>query len=242
MESLREYSKDHFVEEITQRCSKMAKMVSTSDYVRAIERAILRLDEILYYPRNVLLKQDSIFRKEEGYFIDVTELHVDEICAFYYPSDYQIDTGWTEEIGLLPYISSSSSVFSMMDTVSGYLNQMSNINKIVRNLQTSYDFELFPVSADGRQYLQVRKDYKLCRIEYLPHIDPIKPSWFLYQHEYRFVSEMAYLNAMKQNAEYMFSASPLGMKESEAVLNYWDKQEKDLDKQFTDARVLLGVF
>jgi hypothetical protein len=216
----------------------MPLLLDDSDFVLQVDRAVRRLDERLFNPRSI------IFTDADNGQIDVSALRIDEICSCYYSPDSSesllggLDLG----IGILPVISSQMMPISSLDSMVDYLILKSVINGMRRKMLNTNDYALLPLTADGRQILQVRNPGKLFWVEFLPYIRPDDDSWSLFENEYSFLFELSFCYVCHANAESMVQASLLGVsKESMALVQYWDTKIKDLIKEWDESSIISYV-
>jgi hypothetical protein len=240
MVSLRERKKADLVGDVLVRTAKIPKLIDEDEIIRQVERTIRILDERMFNPRNFLFDNSLV---ADGSFVDVTPLMIDEINNVYYAAETNqvaADVGGLG-LGLLPFLSSSTNFFSL-ESVIDYINLQSVLNMMSRHMNLYGDWELWPVDAQGRQKLQINNSGKLFRIEYLPYLNPELDSWYLYENEYQFVKELAYLYTCHVNAELQSQALLLGVaKDAITIVNYWDKKITEWIKQFVDSSIITYI-
>jgi hypothetical protein len=213
----------------------MPLLLDHSDFVLQVDRAVRRLDERLFNPRSI------IFTDASNGQIDVTALQVDEICACYFSSDSTESMlgGMDLGVGVLPVISSQMMPISSLDSMVDYLILRSVINSMRRKMLNTTDYALLPLTADGRQILQVRNPGKLFWVEFLPFLRPEDDSWNLFENEYSFLVELAFCYIGHANAESVVQASLLGVsKEAMALVQYWDTKTEKLFKEWDESSLI----
>ena len=235
MVSLRVRNKESIISDLKARTSKMPIVLDPSDYVLQLERAVRKLDELVFNPRSI------VFTNASDGIVDVTALHVDEICAVYYSLEPgasllgDLDLG----IGVMPIISSQMMPLSSLDSIADYLIIKTIINHLQRKMMNCFDYTLLPLTADGRQLLQIRNPGKFFWVEYLPYLDPSASSWTMFENEYSFLFELAFAYVGYANIEITMQAAMLGVgKESATLLTYWDNKIKELIKEFQDSSLI----
>ena len=235
MVSLRPRKKEDLISDVKARTSKMPIILDPSDYVLQVERAVRKLDELLYNPRSVL------FTDASNGNLDVTPFHMDEITAVYYSADSgsTVLGGLDLGIGIMPIISSQTMPMSSLDSVIDYLTIKTIINHLQREMLNSYDYTLLPLTADGRQFLQVRNPGKFFWVEYLPYLDPFDDKWEMFENEYSFVFELAFSYVGYANVETQMQAAMLGVgKESASLMQYWKDKVEGLIKDFSESKTI----
>lgn len=236
MVSLQKYTKDQLLTETKQRFNKIASLLDDTDYIDFIEQSVRWLDTAMYNPRTLLIKPDDFITVNGGYFVDVTAWNIDEVCNVYYGNHDQVNFMF-QELGILPFISQSIG-FTMLDNVCSYMELQTVLNLMNRQMELSYDWELFPVDEKGRQLLQVR-NVGLVRLEYLPHINATDKEWYLFDNEYRTLKRLVFAECNRQNAIIQMSASSLGVgKEASTLVDFWDKETDKIKKEFTDSQII----
>lgn len=243
MVSLKSIPKSILLSELQDRTKQIAMMVSESDYSRAIQRAIRTLNDLVSLHRAVIIKEDQILTYNGGYFIDVSPYYIDELVEVIYSPTPFSESSWIDpELGLLPFISSSSSATSVYSSLTSYIDQLTNLNMMVRQLKSSFDHYLWPVSPDGHQFLQLRVRQPLVEIRFLPYFNPDEDSWTLFEQEITFVNDLSYYYLLLMNAEQIQSAAPLGaFKESGPQTEYFNAQIDKLLTNFKAQGVIGGV-
>jgi hypothetical protein len=233
--SLRERKKAVLIADLKARTSKMPLLLDDSDFVLHVDRTIRVLDERLFNPRSI------VFTDAANGQVDVTALRIDEINAVYFSADSSesllggLDLG----VGIMPIISSQMMPISSLDSMVDYLILKNVINSMRRKMVNTDDYTLLPLTADGRQILQVRNPGKLFWCEFLPYIQPEDDSWALFENEYSFVFELAFRYICHANAEAQVQASLLGVsKEVMTLVQYWDTQIKELVKAFDESSLI----
>jgi hypothetical protein len=235
MVSLRLRKKESILNDMHRRFSKIPLILDTDDFIIHVERAVRKLDEVMYNPRSVLFTNAS-----DG-LMDVTNLGIDEINAVYYSTDSaeSILGGLDLGVGLLPILSSQTMPMSSLDSVIDYLIFKQVINQLQRKMMNTWDYTLLPLTADGKQFLQVRNPGNLFWCEFLPYLDPAKDEWPMFENEYQFVSELVYAYIGYANIEVQAQAAMLGVgKEAATLLSHWETRIKDLVKEFEDSSVI----
>jgi hypothetical protein len=213
----------------------MPLLLDNSDFVLQVDRAVRCLDERLFNPRSI------IFTDAANGQIDVTALRIDEICAVYFSADSSssILGGMDLGIGLMPILTSQTAPISSLDSMVDYLILKGLINSMRRKMMNTEDYTLLPLTADGRQILQVRNPGKLFWCEYLPYLTPEHESWSLFENEYSFIFELAFCYVCHANVEAQAQASLLGVsKEAMALVQYWETKIEKLIKAFEDSSVI----
>jgi hypothetical protein len=213
----------------------MPMLLDDSDFVLHVERAVRCLDERLFNPRSI------VFTDASNGLVDVTVLHIDEVCAVYYSTDSSesllggLDLG----LGIMPIVTSQMMPVSSLDSLVDYLILKNVINGLRRKMLNTEDYTLMPLTADGKQYLQVMNPGKLFWCEYLPYLSPSDDSWPLFETEYSFLMELAYRYICHANVEVQAQAQLLGVsKEAMTLVQYWEKQIADLIKAFDDSSLI----
>jgi hypothetical protein len=233
--SLRERKKSVLVTDLKARTSKMPLLLDESDFVMQVDRAVRCLDERLFNPRSL------VFTDASNGQIDVTDLQIDEICACYFSSDLSESLlgGMDLGIGLLPLLNSTMMPISSLDSMVDYLVLKNVINGMRRKMLNTNDYTLLPLTADGRQILQVRNPGKLFWVEFLPFIRPEADSWYLFENEYSFIFELAFCYIGHANAESVVQASLLGVsKEAMALVTYWDNKIEKMIKAWGESSLI----
>jgi hypothetical protein len=213
----------------------MPLLLDDSDFALQVDRAVRSLDERLFNPRSI------IFTDASNGQVDVTSLQIDEICACYYSSDNSESLlgGMDLGIGVLPLISSQMMPVSTLDSMVDYLILKSVLNGMRRKMLNTNDYALLPLTADGRQILQVRNPGNLFWVEFLPFIRPEADSWSLFENEYSFLLELAFCYIGHANAESVVQASLLGVsKEAMALVQYWDSKIEKLLKGWDESSLI----
>jgi hypothetical protein len=213
----------------------MPLLLDDSDFVLQVDRAVRSLDERLFNPRSI------VFTDATNGMVDVTALHIDEICAVYFSADSSSSLlgGMDLGIGILPMVTSQMAPISSLDSMVDYLILKSLINSMRRKMMNTEDYTLLPLTADGRQVLQVRNPGKLFWCEYLPYLNSGDDSWALFENEYSFVYELAFCYFCHANAEAQAQASLLGVsKEAMALVQYWETKIEKLVKAFDESSVI----
>jgi hypothetical protein len=210
-------------------------LLDESDYLLQVDRAVRNLDERLFNPRSI------VFTEAKSGLLDVTALKIDEICAVYYSTDSSdallggLDLG----LGIMPIITSQMMPISSLDSMVDYLILKNVINSLRRKMLNTDDYTLMPLTADGKQYLQIRNPGNLFWCEFLPYLDPSDDSWSLFENEYSYLFELSFRYICHANAEAQAQASLLGVaKEAMALVQYWDKKIEELVKSFEESSVI----
>jgi hypothetical protein len=213
----------------------MPLILDDSDFILQVGRAVRALDERLFNPRSI------IFDDAANGQIDVSVLHIDEICAVYYSSDSSESLlgGMDLGVGVLPIVSSQMMPVSSLDSMVDYLIFKNLINSMRRKMVSTEDYTLMPLTADGRQILQVKNPGKLFWCEYLPYLSPDEDSWDLFENEYSFVYELAFCYVCHANVEAQAQASLLGVaKEAMSLVQYWETKIEKLIQAFEESSVI----
>jgi hypothetical protein len=213
----------------------MPLILDDSDFILQACRAVRVLDERLFNPRSI------IFDDAANGQIDVSVLRIDEICAVHYSpnSSESLLGGMDLGVGVLPIISSQMMPVSSLDSMVDYLIFKNLINSMRRKMLSTEDYTLMPLTADGRQILQVKNPGKLFWCEYLPYLSPDEGSWDLFENEYSFVYELAFCYVCHANAEAQAQASLLGVsKEAMTLVQYWEGKIEKLVKAFEESSVI----
>ena len=235
MVSLRKREKSSLLTYLQNRTSKMPIVMDPSDYTFQIERAVRKLDELLYNPRSV------IFTNAKDGNIDVTALHIDEITAVYYSQDSisSLLGGMDLGLGIMPILTSQMMPLSALDSMIDYMIIKDIYNSVQRKMLNAWDYTLLPMNADGKQFLQVKNPGNLFWCEFLPYLDPSWDAWEMFENEYSFVMELAYCYLVGSNFENMMAASILGVgKEAINLVDYWNKKIDQVIKEFTDSSII----
>ena len=235
MVSLRKREKAALVSHLENRTSKMPIVLDPSDYILQIERAVRKLDEVMFNPRSTILTDAS------NGLIDVTALMMDEITTVYYSQDNisNLMGGLDLGVGIMPILTTTMMPLSTLESMVDYLLIKSLINHVQREMMNAWDYTLLPLDHNGRQYLQVRNPGKLFWVEFLPYIDPSMESWDLYENEYSFLVELCFAYICHANVETQAAASILGVgKEAVTLVEYWNKRIETIIKDFTDSSLI----
>ena len=235
MVSLRKREKAALVSYLENRTSKMPILLDPSDYILQIERAVRKLDEVMFNPRSTILENAS------NGLIDVTALMMDEITTVYYSQDSisSLMGGLDLGVGVMPILTATMMPLSTLESMVDYLIIKSLLNHVQREMLNAWDYTLLPLDSNGRQYLQVRNPGNLFWVEFLPYIDPASDSWDLYENEYSFLVELCFAYLCHANVEIQAQASSLGVgKEAVALTQYWEKRIETIIKDFTDSSLI----
>lgn len=236
MISIQKYTKAQLYQEVQERFRKIATLLDESDYMDYLEQSLRWLDTAMYNPRNALFKPTDFTTVNGGSFIDTTGLAIDEVCNVYYGNHDQVNFMF-QELGILPFISQSIG-FTALENVCSYLELQTVLNLMNRQMELSYDWELFPIDENGRQLLQL-KNVGLVRVEYLPYLKAEDDSWMLYDNEYRTLKDLVYAECSRQNAIIQMSAVALGVgKEAQTLVDFWDKEIDKIKKNFSDSQII----
>jgi hypothetical protein len=213
-------------------------LLDEDDFVLHLERAIRVLDTVMYNPRNV------IFEDAPNGFYDVTELKIDEINTVYYSieSADSMLGGLDLGVGVLPILSAQMMPLSSLDGLVDYLALKNVLNMLQRKMLSTTDYQLFPVNAEGKQLLQIRNPGNLFWVEYLPYLPFDADSWDLFENEFQFVSDLAFMHVCHANVEMQAQASILGVgKEAVNLVTYWDNKIKEHIKAWEDSSVITYI-
>jgi len=213
----------------------MPIVMDPSDYSLQLERAVRKLDELLFNPRS------TIFTNASNGNVDVTALHIDEITAVYYSQDSASSLlgGLDLGLGIMPILTSQMMPLSSLESMIDYLLIRNVYNSIQRKMMNAWDYTLLPMNSEGKQFLQVKNPGNLFWCEFLPYIDPMDTEWELYENEYSFVIELAYDYICHANVEAQSQVSILGVgKEAANLVTYWENKIEKLIKEFTDSSVI----
>jgi len=233
--SLRKREKSSILDTVQSRVSKMPIVLDPSDFVIQLERAVRKLDELLFNPRSIILTDAS------SGLVDVTSLYIDEICTVYYSEDSlnSLLGGMDLGVGIMPILSSQGMPLSSLESSIDYLILKGVLNTIQRKMLNTWDYTLMPIDAEGRQFLQVKNPGNLLWVEYLPYLDPSKDSWDLYENEFSFLQELLFAYICHANAEIQMQVSLLGVgKEAANLVTFWEQKIDKIIKEFTDSTVL----
>ena len=213
----------------------MPIVLDPSDYSLQLERAVRKLDELMYNPRSV------IFSNAESGFVDVTALHMDEITAVYYSQD-SISTlmgGLDLGVGIMPILTSQMMPLTALDSMIDYLIIKSIMNSVQRKMMNAWDYTLLPMNSDGKQFLQIKNTGNLFWCEYLPYLDPKADVWEMFENEYSFVIELAFAYICSAQIEATMMVTILGVgREAANLSSYWDKKIETIIKEFTDSSII----
>ena len=234
MVSLRKYTKEFILTEGSNRFKKIASMLDPEDLQDQLEQALSCLDMTVFYPRKIIIKPEDFIGYQNGLFVDVSPYKMDVINRVYYNTEQNTQANiYFPDIGLLPYIMQGGPSINLT-SITDYLSMMTNLNMMYRQLEMDGDYELWPLTEDGIQLLQL-KSRKLTWVEFLPSIDRYAEEWYLYDFEYAALKDILFDLCNIFNYEQLMSAQTLGAgKEAADLLKYWtDKLEKD-KKEFTD--------
>jgi len=235
MVSLKLRKREDLLSDLKSRTSKMPMILDPSDYVLQLERAVRKLDELVYNPRSI------VFTDASDGILDVTAFHIDEITAVYYSQEpgASLLGGLDLGIGIMPIITSQTMPISSLDSIADYLIIKTIINHLQREMLNTFDYTLLPMTADGRQLLQIRNPGKFFWVEYLPYLDPSSDGWPLFENEYSFVFELAFSYIGFANIEMGMQAAMLGVgKESASLMTYWENKITNLIKEFTESSII----
>jgi hypothetical protein len=235
MVSLKERERSEILAGLGRRFSKIPLILDPGDLDMHLERAVRKLDELLFNPRSI------IFNNASDGLVDVTALNIDVITAVYYSTESadSLLGGMDLGVGILPMISSQMMPLSSLDSIVDYLAVKGLINSMQRMMLNTFDYTLLPLTADGRQYLQIKNPGKLFWCEFLPSLDPRAEKWGLFENEYQFVVELAYDYIGYANIEIQAQASMLGVgKEAANLLSHWEKKVEDLIKEFEEGSLI----
>jgi len=235
MVSLRVRTLADLLSGVKSRTSKMPIILDPSDYQIQIERAVRKLDEMVFNPRSI------IFTDADNGALDVTPFHIDEICAVYYSLEPgssllgDLDLG----IGIMPIITSQMMPLSSLDSIADYLIVKQIINQLQRKMMNTFDYTLLPLTSDGRQLLQIRNPGKLFWVEYLPYLNPSAEQWELFENEYSFLYELAFCYVGYANIEMQMQSAMLGVgKEAATLMTYWENKIKALLEDFQKSSLI----
>jgi hypothetical protein len=232
--SFKKRTKDDFIETLKDRTANIAKMVNPSDFNLSVERAIRKLNQKIYLARAIIFKKDDIVTHKNGFFINLTPYKIDEIISVTFsPTPFTESTWIDPELGLLPYISSGSA--PPTSSIINYLDQLSNLNMMVRRMNSSFDWYVWPITPEGQQFLQLRNNFPMVEVKFLPYLDAKDVEWILFEDEYQLVTELSYLYLLAENARQMQSGKALGaMKESGSDLKDIQAEIKELLENWRD--------
>jgi hypothetical protein len=235
MVSIKERKRESILTDLKSLTSKIPMILDESDFVLQLERAVRNLDEKIYNPRSV------VFDDASSGLVDVTAYHIDEINNVYYSpeSGETLLAGLDLGVGLMPLLSSQSMPITSLGSITDYLILKNVLNSIQRKMLNIDDYTLLPITADGRQLLQVKNPGKLLHVEYLPYLDPQWDSWFLFENEYQYLINLAYAFVCHANVEVQAQAQLLGVGEkANSLVQYWSEKIKELQKSFEDSATI----
>jgi hypothetical protein len=210
-------------------------ILDESDYGLQLERAVRDLDARIFNPRSI------VFDDASNGVVDVTVYHIDEINAVYYSPDSgeTLLAGLDLGVGIMPLLASQSMPISSLGSITDYLILKNVLNSIQRKMMNIADYTLLPMTADGRQLLQVKNPGKLLWVDYLPYIDPAWSSWSLFENEYQYLVELAFCFICHANVEAQAQAQLLGVSEkANSLLQYWDGKIEKLQKAFAESSII----
>ena len=78
MVSLKARTRTDIQKALELRARKFAIILDSEDYSDMINKGLSKLNEVMFNPRNVLIEGGTTR-------MDVTHLHIDEMCNVYYP-------------------------------------------------------------------------------------------------------------------------------------------------------------
>ncbi len=234
MLSLKKYKKPELITLLIDRTRNIAKMTNSGDEVRSVERALRKLNQMIYLHRAVIIEPSGVLEHKGGFFVDVTPYEIDEIVNLVYSPTPFLEASFLDmEFGLLPFISSSSTAYGTTSTILSYIDQISNLNAMVRKLHTAFDHYLWPITSDGHRFLQLRSKSPLVEVRFLPYIDPFKEEYNLFEDEFQFILELSYLYLLLENSIQMASGRSLGaFREMGIAPEYLEKKIKELLTDF----------
>jgi hypothetical protein len=235
MVSLKERKRESILTDLKSRTAKMPRILDESDFTIQLERAVRNLDERIYNPRSV------VFDDASNGLVDVTQYYIDEITNVYYSpeSGESLLAGLDLGVGLMPLLSAQGMPVTSLGGITDYLILKNVLNSIQRKMMNIDDYTLLPITADGRQLLQVKNPGKLLQVEYLPYLDPKWDSWLLYENEYQYLLELAYNFIGHANVEAQAQAQLLGVGEKASTLvQYWGEKIKELQKEFEESSII----
>jgi hypothetical protein len=235
MVSIKERKRASILSDLKSRTSKMPMILDESDYQLQLERAVRDLDKRVYNPRSV------VFDDASSGLVDVTAFHIDEINTIYYSpeSGENMLAGLDLGIGLLPLLSAQGMPVSSLGGIVDYLALKNVLNLIQRKMMNVDDYVLLPLTADGRQLLQVKNPGKFLWVEFLPYIDPQSESWLLYENEFQYMFELAFNFIGLANVEAQAQAQLLGVGEkASSLVQYWKGQIDELQKAFEESSLI----
>jgi len=213
----------------------MPIVLDPSDFKIQIERAVRKLDELLFNPRSV------IFTNAVNGNLDVTALHIDEINTVYYSQDSanSLMGGLDLGLGIMPILTAQTMPLSSLESMVDYLIIKGLINSLQRKMLNTWDYVLLPMNAEGRQILQIKNPGNLFWVEYLPYLDPMWDEWEMYENEYSFVTELSYAYICHANVEITAQATMLGVgKEAATLTSYWNDKIEKIIKEFSDSTII----
>ena len=216
----------------------MPIVLDPSDFTMQLERAVRKLDELLYNPRS------TIFTNAKDGTIDVTALHIDEINAVYYSQDSvsSLLGGLDLGLGIMPILTSQMMPLTALDSMIDYMIIKNIYNSIQRKMMNAWDYTLLPMNSEGKQFLQVKNPGNLFWCEFLPYLNPYWDVWELFENEYSFLLELTYCYICHANVETQSQASLLGVgKEAVNLVNYWEQKIDKVIKEFTDSSVITYI-
>lgn len=243
MISLKTYTKERLLEDVKHRFEKIANMLDDGDFEDYLGEAISYLSESMYSPRSMIFTpNDFTSYQDKDAFIDVTDLKIDVINRVYFGDQQFNQNFFFEELGLMPFIAQSSGLVTTITSVTNFMNTQSNFNMMNRQMRLIDDFELLPITADGRQLLQLRNK-GLTWVEFLPSLDYSDDEWNLFDHEYQMVKKLTFALLNLANAEMQISAVTLGVgSEAQSLVSYWKSKIDDIKKDWQEHHKITALY
>lgn len=233
MQQLEVYYKKDVIAKLQTRATNSVITLTTENYEDMLERSVKKLNDLMFDTRQVLIRNPTTL-------CDVAALKVESVHSVYYAPANEADF-IIPEIGLITFISQWSNM-SGLRGVTDYLELKTVLNRMNRQMNLDYDWNLFPPDADGHHYLQLRHEYPMIILTYLPRLVDTDASWKLYANEYNFIFEYAWALINQFNSEQLLSAGVLGVaKEANNLVTYWERRTNAIVKEFTDTIAIEGL-
>jgi len=222
MNSFVERDLTYFVSDLSIRADKFAVVLDETDAQNIVRTSIRRLDQIVSYPRLLILNNPgkSVVLPED----------VDTVAMVKF-SNSSFDM-FTKEFGLIPLVARQMPLGSM-EGATEFLLLKGNINMLSRQFKFAPDWEFYPPN------LVLNAEYNAVVVEYLPFLDGDLDSWVLNSIETTFILSRSEALFHQRNAEALSGASYLGIgTEYGSVLTYWSEKLKAIDDEMVKAGVI----